>query len=137
GQVYGRFEVAVVSDVGDDGGDPSEHRELPATLKAERAAMRELCEVVEEADDGAAERDEEDKERIRGVVVERQKRDHPGREEQKSAHRRRALLGDVVLWPLGPDLLPVLPHAQETDEAGAEPDRDDQSEDAGDQNSDH
>ena len=55
----------------------------------------------------------------------------------QAAHRRRPLLGDVMLRPLLADVLPELVRAQELDEARADQDRHDQRDERGDQDSGH
>ena len=91
----------------DDEGDDREQQELPTAVQAERAPVRELDDVVEEADRGAAERDEEDEQRVRRVVRERKEGDGERGEDGEPAERRRARLDDVVLGPLLADVQPV------------------------------
>ena len=64
--------------------------------------------------------DEEDGERRQRVVAEREERDERREHDQEPAHRRRALLDDVVLRAFLADVLAELVAAQEGDELRAE-----------------
>jgi hypothetical protein len=61
--------------------------------------VRELDEVVEEADRPARERREEHGQGLEAEVADRQEGDRRREQDQQAAHRRRPLLGDVVLRP--------------------------------------
>ena len=95
--------------------------------------MRELDEVVEEADRAAGERREEHGQPLQRVVRDRQERDGRGEEDQQAAHRRRPLLGQVVLGAVLADVLAELVPAQELDELRADDDRHDQRDERGDE----
>ena len=69
--------------------------------------MRQLDGVVEEADRRAAERDEEDEQRVRRVVREREEGDGERGKDGEPAERRRARLDDVVIEPLLADVQAV------------------------------
>src|SRR5438128_1786120 len=121
---------------GDPDGDQGEEDELPATAQAERPAVRQLDEVVEEADRAAAERDEQDGEGRHLVLADGEKRDGGDDEDQQAAHRRRALLGAVMLRPLGTDVLAERVAAQKVDEPRTDEDRDHHRDDGGDEDAD-
>src|SRR5205807_7040097 len=95
----------------------------------ERALVRQLDEVVEEADRAAREGDEEHRQRGHLVLAHREERDRGGDEDEQPAHHRRPLLVDVVLGPLLADVLPELVPAQELDELRPDDDRDDHRDD--------
>ena len=118
-------------------GDTGEQQQLPAARQTERALVRELDEVVEEADRAAAERDEEHGQPRQLVLREREERDRRRNEDEDAARRRRALLDDVPLGPLLADLLAELLSAEEVDEARSGDDRDEARHDAGDEDSGH
>src|ERR1700693_3305881 len=99
--------------------------------------MRELDEVVQKTDRPARERCEQHGQPLQRVVADRQERDRRREQDHQAAHRRRALLGDVVLGPLLPDVLPELVLPQKRDELGADEDRDDQCHECRDQDSGH
>jgi len=104
--------------------DGGEEEQLPAARQAERPAVPELDEVVDETDPGATDRDEEDRQRIGRVAAQRQERDRHREHDQEAPHGRGPLLHHVLLRPLLPDLLPELVPAQEGDELRARDDRD-------------
>src|SRR5438105_3652201 len=133
--VHLRREMLVASRDADADRDRAEQEKLPAAVQPQRAFVRELDEVVEEADGAAAERDEEDRERRHGVAAEGEEADAGGDQDQEPAHRRRPLLGDVVLGTLLADVLAELLAPQERDELRAEQDRDEQGDDPCDQDS--
>ena len=79
--------------VGDDADDHCNHHEqqhLPAAGEPERAPVRELDEVVEEADRAARERREEHRQPLQGVVRDREKRERRREQDHQAAHRGRA-----------------------------------------------
>ena len=79
----------------------------------------------------------EDRQRRQRVVGQRQERDRRGEQDQQPAHRRRALLGRVVLQALLADVLAELVPAQEGDERRAAEDRDDHRDERRDEDSGH
>ena len=119
GDVDARRQVLVLRGDPDAHGDRAEQDQLPAAVQAQRAAVRQLDEVVEEADRAAGERHEQDGQRRHGVAAEGEEPDRGREQDQQSAHRRRALLGDVVLGAFLADVLAELLAAQEADELRA------------------
>ena len=95
--------------------------------------MRQLDGVVEKADRGAAERYEEDEQRVRGVVRERQERDAERDEDHQASQRRRPGLHEVVLRAFLANVLAVPARAHEADEPRGYEDRDDEGDDARDE----
>ena len=100
----------------DDDRDTGEQHELPAAGETERPLVRELDEVVEESDRAAGERGEDDGQRLQPEVAHRQEGDRRRAENQQPAHRRRALLGHVVLRAFLADVLAELVLAEKLDE---------------------
>ena len=121
----------------DRGGDAGEHQDLPAPAEPERAPVVQLHVVVEEPDRAAGERRAEDRQRRQRVVGERQERERRGNDDQQPAHRRRALLGRVVLQPFLADVLADLVPAQVVDEGRPAEDRDDHGDECRNENSGH
>src|SRR5678815_2457228 len=111
-------------------GDDAKQDQLPAAVQAERAAMCELDEVVEEADRSAGQRYEEHRQRGHRVAAEREEAGRRRQQDEQAPHRRRALLGDVVLRPFLADVLAVLLAPQVGHELRADEDRDQQGDDA-------
>ena len=103
----------------------------------ERAAVRELDEVVEEADRAARERGEEHGQPLQRVVRDRQEREGRREQDHEAAHRGRARLRQVMLGSLLADVLPEFVLAQEGDEARADQDRQDQRYERCDEDSAH
>ena len=128
-----RRQVLVLGSDAHADGDQAQQQQLPPAVEAERATVCELDEVVEEADCAAPEGDEEHRQRGHRVGAEREEGDRGGEQDQQPAHHRRALLGEVVLGPLFPDVLAELVAAQELDELRADQDRDQQGDDPRDQ----
>src|SRR5581483_2228327 len=130
-------DLQVVRDDADDHGDADEEQHLPPPRQAERAAVRQLDEVVEEPDRAAGERREQHRQPLQREVRHRQERDCRSEEDHQPAHRRRPLLGQVMLGALLADVLPELVGAEEVDEPGADDDRDDERDERCDQDSRH
>src|SRR5215210_2489404 len=99
--------------------------------------MRQLDEVVGEADRCAGDGGEEDGQRRGGVAAEREEGEPRGEDDQGAAHRGRSLLHDVPGGSLLADVLPEPATAQERDELGADEDRDQHRDDGGDEHSRH
>ena len=116
-------QVLVIGGEADADGDQREQEHLPAAPKAERAAVRELDEVVEEPDRAAAERDEEHGQRRHLVLREGEERGGGDDEDQETAHRGRPLLHTMSLGAFFADVLSELVPAQELDELRADEDR--------------
>ena len=101
-------------------GDGNRHHELGARPQAKGAALDDLRVVIGEAEQGAGDRRAEDSESL-PVPVRKDDEGHGDRrEDDHAAHRRRAGLGLVSLWPLLADVLSELAIAQEDDESRAE-----------------
>ena len=88
--------------------------------------MRQLDEVVEEADRAARERREQHGQPLQREVRRRKERERRREQDHQPAHRRRARLRRVMLGQVLADVLPELVLAQERDEARADEDRHDQ-----------
>src|SRR5204863_8843549 len=82
----------------------------------ERPPMRELDEVVEEADRTAGQGREQDGQGLEPEVANRQEGDRRREQDHQAAHCRSALLDEVALRHLLPDLLAELVAAKELDE---------------------
>src|SRR5947209_18724397 len=99
--------------------------------------MRELDEVVEEADRAAGERREQNGEPAQRVVRQRQEGDGRRKQDEQAAHRRRPLLRSVMLGAILANVRAELVAAQELDEARADGDRHDQRDESCDQDTGH
>src|SRR5262249_17833075 len=130
-------QVQVSRNDRDDHRDYGEEKELPAPGQAERSLVRQLDEVVQESDRTAGESGEEHGQGLESVVADRQEGDRRGEQDEEPAHRRRTLLGHVVLRPLLPDLLPELVAAEEVDEPWPDGDREGEAHGGGDEDTDH
>ena len=118
-------------------GHRGEQQHLPPAAQAERAAVRELREVVEESDRAARERPEQDRQRLQAEVAHGQEADRRREQDEQTAHRRRPLLRDVMLRAVLADVLPELVATEELDEAWPDRDRDDQRHERGDEDPTH
>src|SRR5215211_502042 len=137
GDIDRRLEILVVDGEADPDHHRAEQEQLPAAGEAERATMRQLDEVVREADRGAGERDAEDRQRRQRVLAHHEEADRGRDHDQHAAQHRRPLLDHVVLRALFPDRLPEFVPAQEPDEARPEQDRDDHRDDRGEEDAYH
>ena len=99
------------------GRNAGEQQKLPAPGEPERALVRELDEVVQEADGAAAERDEEDGQPGDLEVGEREERDRSRQQDEDAARGRCSSLDDVPLGSVFADLLAELLPAEKVDEA--------------------
>src|SRR5581483_2247016 len=99
--------------------------------------VRELHEVVEEADRAAPERGEEHRQPLQRVARDREEADRRREQDQQAAHRRRAGLREVVLRAFFADVLAELVAPQERDEARTDEDRRDQRDQRRDQDARH
>ena len=99
--------------------------------------MRQLDEVVEEADGATRQSGEEHGQGLEPEVADRQKRDSRREQDQQPAHRGDALLREVVLRTLFPDLLAELVAAEELDEPRSDQERKGERDGSGDEDADH
>ena len=134
---HGRRQMLVVGCEPDADGDQRQQDQLPPAAQAERPAVGQLDEVVEETDRAAAERDEQHRQRRHLVLRHREEGDRRDDEDQQPAHRRRPLLDLVSLGALFANVLPELVATEEVDELRTDDDRDDHGDHPGDENSDH
>ena len=95
-------------------------QQLVARRQPERALAHDLDVVVDEADEGAAEGRDHDRESGHREVAEDEERHDHGQPDEAAAHGRRAGLGLVVLGALLADVLAELVAAQPLDEPGAD-----------------
>jgi hypothetical protein len=116
------LDLQMIGDDADDHRDQDEQQHLPAAREPERAAMRQLDEVVEEADRAAGERREEHRQALQGEVGGREERNRRREQDHQPAHRRRARLRGVVFGQILTDVLPELVLAEERNEARADED---------------
>src|SRR6266536_311289 len=124
-------------EVAGTGGDADKQQELPAPGEPERALVRELDEVVQEADGAAAEGDEEHRQPRDLVLREGDERDRRREQDEDAARGRCAPFDDVPCRPLLANLLAELLAAQELDEARPGQDRNQAGDDAGDEDAGH
>src|SRR3954467_8184595 len=99
--------------------------------------MRELDEVVQEADQAARQRHEDDDQPRQLVFREQKERERGSEQDQNAAGGRRSALLDVVRRTFLADLLPELLAAEKRDKTRPGEDRDQAGDDAGDEDSRH